>query len=83
MSKGLEALEDIKDGLENNHVIRPSWVETVEKELEALAIIKKKDVWISWITELDDNCESYNFYRNFENHLTQEEYDKIKEWLNE
>ena len=76
MSKGLEALLDLLNGI---HKIQNYYV--ISKELKALEIIKKKLVNLFHLAYTDTK-EAYNdlvseHYRE----LTQEEYDFLKEVL--
>ena len=92
MSKGLEALKDIKEclfwsdkGLQD--------IETIEKELKALEIIKSKSVnvknLIIYCFELKDTYEDYidvfnygdNYWDLGRELLTKEEFNLLKEVL--
>lgn len=56
-------------------------LEKLADRLEVLDILKNKHVDLSWFV-WTGNADAYN--RRFElsqNHLTEEEYIKIKEWL--
>ena len=85
--KGLEALEEarnythmlITSGTWDNK-ISPN-LNIVERELKALRVIKYKSVNVA-IFEETKNLEEYNrIIHYFELHLTQEEYDLLKEVL--
>lgn len=85
MNKGLEAFERIKNitydrtdlyGIEE---YRKS-LDTIEKSLKALEIIKEKRVNIHLLI-LSDSLEKYNFNLLPYRKLTQEEYDLLKEIL--
>ena len=91
MSKGLEALNKIKDCLEIADEVDGDIVFTgeyeeqeslniIEKELKALEIIKNKGVDISLFKKYDDrNLYNYNYKSEYQ--LTQKEYDLLKEVL--
>ena len=55
------------------------YIDAIEKDLEVLEIIKNKLVFPLALMSLP--YELYNQSVNKEQQLTQEEYDKIKEWL--
>lgn len=56
-------------------------VEIIKKDLEVLDIIKNKDVRIR-VLLASKNVEEYNYRILFEiQHLTQEEFYLLKEWL--
>ena len=56
-------------------------IKDIEKDLEVLEIIKNKDVRIR-VLLASKNVEEYNYSILFEiQHLTQEEFDLLKEWL--
>lgn len=78
MSKGLEALKEIKSEPFSWEKLKDS-LDTIEKELKALEIVKKKLVDVNWLKGCDE-LEDYNFCNNIE--LTQEEYNLLKEVLN-
>ena len=77
MSKGLEALKEIREAL---GTVLETRCEIIEKELKALEIIKKKEVNVAWFTYVD-NLEDYNKGKFIGSYLTQEEYDFLKEVL--
>lgn len=88
MSKGLEALKEIKEDAQKGFFSKEDWERTdiIKKELKALEIIKKKDVDIGLLRE--ETLESYNDiirerYNNTETELTltQEEYELLNEVL--
>ena len=75
------------NGLEALKVIRPCanvcgdyepYCNTIEKELKALKIIKKKEVNVAWFTYVD-NLEDYNKGKFIGSYLTQDEFDLLKE----
>ena len=87
MNKGLEALERVKKAhyvasivmqLPHEDTETIQALNTIEKELKALEIIKNKEVDIKAFNDLQD-LEDYNYYCSPE--LTQEEYNLIKEVL--
>ena len=89
----LEHFEDIKE-LEvaderggNVEDILPYKCEQVEKSLKALEIIKEKDVDVSWLKYcIKENMivEAYNSgYPEYHKHLTEEEFETLKEVLGE
>ena len=84
---GLEALKKLPKWLDDEH--RDSEEEyfkaseeykTIEKELKALEIIKKKLVSVSEVL-MTANVEYYNNGYSEEFHLTQDEFDLLKEVL--
>ena len=83
---GLEILEEIKDELYNFKDISEyskNQFSTIEKELRALEIMKKKKVNVV-IVLYSKNLEEYNSTVGFyfsKNQLTQDEYDLLKEVL--
>lgn len=92
MSKGLEALEELKkdltpmnfsriEKLDRYKVIEKA-LKDKEKELKALEIIKKKKVNVGDFVRCK-SVEDYNEYCCYgkEETLTQEEYDLLKEEL--
>lgn len=98
MSKELEALEALKMQVGNIHYFdfskgypNQTTIElkdselftTIEKPLKALEIIKEKQVDIHWLKGCK-SLEEYNDCVNpWEEPLTQEEYDLLKEVLDE
>ena len=90
MSKGLEALDDLRcmTSLSRDCPYKESndLCDTIEKELEALEIIKNKGVNVervlSIIEQVEENKIALNIYnRSCYKELTQEEYDLLKEVL--
>jgi thiamine monophosphate synthase len=93
MSKGLEALESLETEYYTKNGVRflefrddDERLDTIEKELKALEIIKEKDVDIY----IFQRCETVDKYNSRVIHivgetreLTQEEYDLLKEVLND
>lgn len=83
---GLEALEEIVDYAINeftdNEKKYQKDLETIEKELRALDIIKNKIVLVDVFIESED-VNDYNEFvsKSKDRHLTQEEYDLLKEVL--
>ena len=85
--KSLEALKEIVDyaivkfaDSENKY---QKDLETIEKDLKALEIIKEKQINVSALLELDD-LQQHNDYCDMVGgckKLTQEEYDLLKEVL--
>lgn len=82
MSKGLEALKDIRDSYID------SWYgvhrcEIIEKELKALEIIKSKPVSTNWFVFYKDYDEYYLDceYADTSKRLTKEEWNLLKEVL--
>lgn len=91
--KGLEALDRIKsfDKTRNRSAIEylleqentETYFETIEKELKALEIIRKKGIDVDMI-KYHKNLDNYNFaLRGRYEHLTQKEFDLLKEVLYE
>ena len=94
MSKGLEALDNIKDEMLEWTEGYEEDLDIVEKELKALEIIKEKDVNVYWFRYVHKHhkkietrpfhsnaLEAYNSGIKVERRLTQEEYDLLKEVL--
>ena len=82
MSKGLKAWERIKKGIDTNVWECGYWddIDIIEKELKALEIIKNKKVNML-IFMGSDTLEEYNKHPLTFDHLTETEFDLIKEWL--
>lgn len=55
-------------------------IEYIRQDLEVLEIIKNKYVNVALIT-LTKYCENYNFVVGQRKALTEEEFEKVKEWL--
>ena len=92
MSKGLEALERIKEtptiycGCGSNVYTRQPWdIVAIEKELKALEIINNKTIsacnCLMILKSRFDNLSYKNYKELFITDLTQEEYDLLKEVL--
>lgn len=93
MSQELKALEDIKTWFSCHDYDQLNELETIEKALKALEIIKKKRVdvralieiledewtWEQYMDEEDDRNTGGHQFSNYR--LTQEEYDLLKEVL--
>ena len=86
MSKGLEAFEDIKTVMKKlfggvEHCEKA--LDTIEKEIKALEIIKRKNVHIyTFMYYAKDNTyEEFNMLLDYMFDLTQEEYELLKEVL--
>ena len=85
MSKGLEALDNLMFDLDYHRrresqyyypkEEREEYCGTIEKELKALEIVKKKSIWPIFIL-VDVGLEYYN--DNYDVKLTQDEYDLLK-----
>ena len=89
---GLEALDLIFDDLRQfeEHFLNDltkedkERYETIKKELKALEIVKKKSEFSFWDFKHCDNVDEYNeLYNTRDNRLTQEEFDLLKEVLEE
>ena len=82
MNETLKAWERLKKGIDTNVWECGYWddIELIEKELKALEIIKKKQVQINRLNR-SHSAKQYNLYLPKEMHLTQEEYDLLKEVL--
>ena len=87
MTKGLEALEKLKNRpclstdwskKEINYDYNKEEYDAIEKELKALEIIKEKKVNVKWLLN-SYSCDDYNNW--YDIHLTEEEYDLLKEVL--
>ena len=81
MSKGLEALENIKH-YDTRVGLHEKDYELIEKELKALEIIKERDVDVGWLKRAG-NLYHYNMGMGIKSYgaLIQEEYDLLKEVL--
>ena len=83
MSKGLDALENIKlkDFIFNDDSCLKD-IKTIEKELKALEVIKEKGIILQFIKETY-TVEQYNagVFGTLVKPLTKEEYDLLKEVL--
>lgn len=58
-------------------------IETIEKDLEVLEILKNNEISISYIeqsTSYDDYISKCDYFRNL-SYIAEEEYTKLKEWL--
>lgn len=58
-------------------------IETIEKDLEILEILKNNEISISYIeqsTSYDDYISKCDCFRNL-SYIAEEEYTKLKEWL--
>lgn len=76
-----EALNNIKNLFIGSPINLTQQIEIIEKDLEVLDIIKNKDVRIR-VLLASKNVEEYNYSILFEiQHLTQEEFYLLKEWL--
>ena len=82
MSKGLEALERIKNNLkdEDNYINLFDTLDLsiIEKELKAFEIIRNKYVNVGYFVNCI-NAKEYNKWYERKYHLTQEEYNLLKE----
>ena len=74
MSKSLEALEKLTKGKASN-----SDTTLIKRELKALEILKKK-FYFNWLFS-SKNVEQFNEGRDYDNSLTEEEYELVKEVL--
>lgn len=89
MSKGLEALEELKELLGKhfilwgNGIFNDERTETIEKSLKVLEIIKKKGIFVNGLIKSGDLGEYSILCLNhgMTELLTQEEYDLLKEVL--
>lgn len=79
MSKGLEALQDIKSKPFSWEKLKDS-LGFIEKELKALEITKNKRVIVGRLIFSKDLWE-YNNYVSYDMELTQEEYELLREVL--
>lgn len=89
MSKGLEQFDKLKTWyilkmVEGNELLlrnnEKEMLYTIGKELKALEIIKNKQVQINRLNR-SHSAKQYNLYLPKEMHLTQEEYELLKEVL--
>ena len=80
MSEGLKALKDIRTWFGVHDYDQHKELDIIEKELKALEIIKNKQVQINRLNR-SHSAKQYNLYLPKEMHLTQEEYDLLKEVL--
>lgn len=86
MSKGLEALKEHIIALKSMGYTRcEEWLDliVIEKELKALEIIKEKELNIFFVKRFVKryNRKDFNYQCRYEQQLTQEEYDLLKEVL--
>ena len=79
MSKGLEALQDIKNKPFSWEKLKDS-LDTIEKELEILEIIKRSPFVLERIFELDNKRQEYK-KRYWYGTINDTELNKVKEWL--
>ena len=85
MSKGLEALEELKESCKTHmgtmvYILQEDKFETIEEELKALEIIKNKEVNVFIFLHSGD-LETYNDMVEDNRKLTQEEYDLIRSMI--
>ena len=73
--------KDEKEFVKCYQVIEKALIQKA-KQGKILDILKKKEVDIDWLKVSDSICK-YNFGFTYEHQLTQEEYDLLKEWLND
>ena len=79
--KGLEALKHIYlTATDRTNALCVMDYETIQKELKALEIIKKKNVEVKWL-KIAATLEGYNMDKDNSDKLTREEYDLINEVL--
>lgn len=84
MTKGLEALERFKQPYMMCDLDWNNRVEIIEKELQALDIIKEKEINIHALLlhlKRFDSPSGYNALIGAKYQITQEEYDLLKEML--
>ncbi len=82
MSKGLEALKDVRDICSDMTSVFDDDLDIIEKELKAFEIIKEKKVNVIILMGCD-SVEEYNKHPLSWKKLTQEEYDLLKKVLYE
>lgn len=83
MSKGLNSLNEMVIHLNSKYGKTQEALEdfrNIEKELEALEIIKEKKVQVRWLLK-DDFLEEYNDDVEKKYHLTLSEFTLLKEVL--
>lgn len=81
--KSKEALSKIKNILREDEF---SWdyieeLEKIEEDLNVLEILKNKKVNVMVLDHLN-NVKQYNEWRVNDRSLTEEEFKKLKEWVN-
>ena len=83
-----ESLNNIKNLFIGSPINPTQQIEIIEKDLEVLEIIKKKEVVVGLLKGilhsdlLTHTASYYNSYFIADyKHLTQEEFDLLKEWL--
>ena len=92
MNKGLEIIKKKKELLNKQNqddqsvIIWDFELDTIEKELKALEIIKDKRLDVTLLQDSENldyyNIDVQNYYTVYEDmYLTQEEYDLLKEVL--
>ena len=84
MTKGLEALKHFENELIQNGNYDFKDIDTIEKELKALEIIKEKRIDVNYLIylleeNLEENYKKELILNDFD--LTQEEYNLLKEVL--
>ena len=78
MSKELDALESIRKDI-RYYSLFVERLDIIEKSLKALEIIKNKELNIYFVKKL--SLEDFNFQCRYDQQLTQDEYDLLKEVL--
>lgn len=80
--KGLEAIEKLRKLLvyEMDDINFMNEIETIEKELEILDIIKRSPFVLERIFELDNKRQEYK-KRYWYGTISDTELNKVKEWL--
>ena len=82
MSKGLEALEDLRNHLKDDvghiNVFDKLNLNLIEKELKAIDILKEKNIDIYWL-KTSPNLSRYNLAVGTRQKLKKSEYEMLKE----
>jgi len=84
MSKGLEAWERIKKGIDTNVWQSGYWddIDIIEKELKALEIIKEKPQATLWLFQhCDKEMEYEDMISLFKEDITKKQFELLKEVL--
>ena len=79
-----ESLNNIKNLFIGSPINLTQQFEIIEKDLEVLEILKSNVVSLNMIT-IFETCEGYNDwareYHRYSSLLTKEEFNKLKEWI--
>ena len=82
-----EAFKELKENAQEVCKWELDRLNIIEKDLEILEILKKKGVAVGFIQlQIKENCGGVSEYNDYIGedkslHLTADEYEKIKEWI--